>query len=85
MIRAVFEEALLFLLPFALFALYLVVRRRNPLARTAWGGQVPWLVMAGLVCAVGALLVTGLTAERQQGAFEPPHMEDGRLVPGQFR
>ena len=85
MMRAVFEEALLFLLPFALFALYLIVRRRNPLTRASWGGQVPWLVLAGLGCVIAALVLTGLTAERQQGAFEPPHMENGRLVPGQFR
>jgi hypothetical protein len=26
-----------------------------------------------------------LTAERSTGAFEPPHLEDGRVVPGQFR
>ena len=35
MMRVAFGEALLFFLPFALFALYLVVRRRNPLAWAA--------------------------------------------------
>ena len=85
MIRAFVEEALLFLLPFALFALYLVLRRRNPMSRAAWGGQMPWLVVAGLACVVAVLLATALTADRQTGAFEPSHMENGRLVPGQFR
>jgi heme A synthase len=85
MIRAFFEEALLFLLPFALFALYLVLRRKNPMSPAAWGGQMTWLVAAGLACVVAVLLATALTAERQSGAFEPTHMENGRLVPGQFR
>ena len=85
MIRALVEEALLFLLPFVLFALFLMARRKNPLARASWGGQMTWLVMAGLLCIVAVLLATALTADRQTGAFEPTHMENGRLVPGQFR
>jgi Family of unknown function (DUF6111) len=85
MIRAIFGEALLFLLPFAVFALFLVLRRRNPFKMAAWSDATAWLVIAGLACVVLALIVTGLTSERQTGAFEPPHLEDGRLVPGQFR
>jgi hypothetical protein len=85
MIRAIFGEALLFLLPFAVFALFLVLRRRNPFQMAAWSDATAWLVITGLACVVIALIVTGLTSERQTGAFEPPHLEDGRLVPGQFR
>ena len=85
MIRAILEEALLFLIPFAAFALFLLIRRRNPLVWTSWSNQAVWLVITGLMLGVVALLITGLSADRQRGAFEPPHMENGRLVPGQFR
>jgi uncharacterized membrane protein YgdD (TMEM256/DUF423 family) len=85
MIRALSGEGLLFFIPFALFALYLVLSRRNPLKVAAWSEATAWLVIAGLACAVGALLFTALTAERQTKAFEPPHMENGQLVPGRFR
>lgn len=85
MTRAIFEELVLFLAPFALFAIYLVLRRKNPFTREPWSGHVSWLVIAGLVVAVGFLILTGLTAERQTGAFIPPHLENGRLVPGRFR
>ena len=85
MIRAIFGEALLFFLPFALFALFLILTRRNPLRLAAWSESTAWLVIAGLVCVIVGLVVTGITSERQAGAFEPPHMENGRLVPGQFR
>jgi hypothetical protein len=85
MIRVVLEQVLLFLLPFALFAAYLVVRRRNPFALSTWSKQTFWLVVAGLACVIGALLFTGITADRQIGAFEPTHVEDGRVVPGRFR
>jgi Family of unknown function (DUF6111) len=85
MLRAIFGEALLFFVPFAVFALYLVLRRRNPFHWAAWSEGATWLVIAGLSLAVAALLVTGIFADRETGAFEPPHLENGRLVPGQFR
>jgi Mn2+/Fe2+ NRAMP family transporter len=85
MIRAISGEALLFFLPFAVFALYLVLRRRSPFKLAAWSEATAWLVIAGLVCAIGALLVTFVTSERQSGAFEPTHMENGRVIPGRFK
>ena len=85
MIRLIFGEALLFFLPFAVFALFLIFRRRNPLQLAHWNEPAAWLVIAGLACVVIALIVTGITSERQTGAFVPPHMENGRVVPGQFR
>ena len=85
MTRAIFGEALLFFLPFALFALFLIVKRRSPFRLAAWSASTAWLVIAGLACVIIALLITGLTADRQQGAFSPTHIENGRVVPGQFR
>lgn len=84
MTRALFEELVLFLAPFALFAVYLALRRRNPFTRAPWEGHVSWLVIAGLLLAIGFFVITGLMAEREMGAFIPPHLENGRLVPGRF-
>ena len=85
MTRAIFGELLLFFVPFALFAAYLLTRRRNPLALAHWSDQSLWLVIAGLGFVVAALIYTGLTAERQTGAFQPTRSENGRIVPGQFQ
>jgi hypothetical protein len=85
MIRAIFGEALLFFLPFVVFALFLILKRRNPFRLAAWSESTLWLVIAGLACVIVALIVTGITSERETGAFEPPHLENGRVVPGQFR
>jgi hypothetical protein len=85
MIRTLVGEVLLFFVPFALFALFLILRRRNPFHLSAWSESTAWLVIAGLVCVILGFLYTGFTAERPTGAFEPPHLEDGRVVPGQFR
>jgi len=85
MIRAFSEELLLFLIPFALFAAYLVARRRRILSWASWSDQSLWLVISGLALVILTLLVTGITADRQTGAFRPSHVENGRIVPGEFR
>ena len=41
------DDLLLVLVPFALFFGYLVLRRRNPMRRESWSGQVGWLTIAG--------------------------------------
>jgi hypothetical protein len=79
------EEVLLFLLPFTAFAIYLVARRRNPLHWSSWHKEVSWLAIAGLALVVVSLLATFALSDRKQGAFVPAHMENGRLVPGQFK
>ena len=85
MIRAIFGEALLFFVPFAIFAIYLFVSRRKLFAWSSWSDQSLWLVISGLVLAIFALVVTGISQDRHTGAFEPPRLENGRVVPGQFR
>lgn len=82
--RSIIEEFLLFVLPFAVFASYLVLRRRNPFDVEHWQGRVFWLSVAGLLLGIAALVLAGVTAERHTGGYEPPHLEGGRLVPGQF-
>ncbi|MBF9234371.1 DUF6111 family protein [Microvirga alba] len=85
MTRAIIQELLLFLLPFAAFALYLIIRRRNPMAWSSWSDQSVWLVIAGLAFVIVSLLSAGLFADHQTGAFVPTHMENGRVVPGRFK
>lgn len=85
MIRVALEGLLLFLAPFAAFALLLLLMRRNVLKPESWSSAAAWLTMCGLALVVGAFLVTGLFGERHTGAFEPSHVENGKVVPGRFR
>jgi heme/copper-type cytochrome/quinol oxidase subunit 1 len=85
MTRAIIQELLLFLLPFAAFAVYLIIRRRNPLAWSSWSDQSVWLVMAGLVFVIASLLIAGFSNDHQTGAFVPTHIENGKVVPGRFK
>lgn len=79
------DEALLFLVPFVLFALFLVVTKRKVMSKDAWLGPAPWLMLVGLVMIAASLLYAGITAKRNLGDYVPPHLENGRVVPGQFK
>ena len=85
MLRVLFEPALLFALPFAVYILYMSVRQRYPFAVEAWShSRVATLALVGLAVAVFGVIVLGIFAPRQQGAYVPAHVENGRLVPGRF-
>jgi hypothetical protein len=83
--RAVFETLGLFVAPFALFAVYLLLRARFPLALEHWTrGRVSLLTVAGLAAAVLGLVFLTLTAPRGQGVYIPAHVEKGVLIQGHF-
>ena len=82
MISRVFFDLLLFLLPFALYGAYLYLRRHDEETRAK---AHPWtaLVISGLVLVAGSFVFWGLVEDaNQRGVYVPPHVEDGRLVPG---
>jgi hypothetical protein len=85
MTRAVVQGVVLFLLPFVLFGIYLLIRRRNPLLWAHWRSQSLWLTIAGLSFVVLSLIATGLLDERQTGAYVPTRVENGRVIPGHFQ
>lgn len=85
MIRALAEEAVLLLAPFALFAVILVLTRRNVIAPQSWSGRAFWLLLAGLGLVFASFAYEGLFASRHMGAFVPTHIENGEVVPGEFR
>ena len=82
MISRIFFDLLLFLLPFALYAAYLRLRQHDEDARSK---QHPWtaLFISGLVLVAASFVFWGLFENAdQRGVYVPPHLEDGRLVPG---
>ena len=83
--RAILEPALLFATPFVLYALFHLAQRRWPFVSELWTrGVVSTLTIAGLVIAIVGILMLGLS-ERNQGAYVPAHIENGRLAPGHFQ
>ena len=82
MISRILFDGLLFLLPFALYAVYLRVREHDEDMKSK---QHPWtaLFISGLVLVAASFVFWGLFENaNQRGVYVPPHLEDGRLVPG---
>ena len=85
MIRVVMQELALFVLPFVLYALLLILKREQVLDIEHWSRASVRLAAAGLALAIGGLVLFGAFGETHRGAYVPPHMENGRPVPGGFR
>ena len=84
--RAVVEFLSLFLAPFVLFAIYLVVRLRYPLAIEHWTrSRVATLVLIGLAAALIGMITLISVSPRSQGVYVPAQVENGVLVPGHFQ
>jgi hypothetical protein len=82
--RAFVETALLFALPFLLYAVFHLLQRRWPFVGALWSrSTVSTLAIAGLLFAVIGILALGL-GPREQGTYVPAHIENGRLAPGHF-
>jgi Family of unknown function (DUF6111) len=87
MLRVILEGAFLFLLPFAGFAVWLLLKGQNPLEPAVWSRKaMSWLTLAALVVCIAGVIVVGARREVESGTFVPSHVEpDGRFVPGGFR
>ena len=85
MLRWILQELGLFALPFLAFAVWLLLSRRSPLDRAHWDPHWLRLILTGLFLVVGSLVALGLTTTRHADGYVPPHMENGRLVPGRFQ
>ncbi len=82
MIRRIAFEILLFLVPFALYGAYLRLSKRE---ETEFKAAHPWTVLfaSGLALVAASFLIWGITeGAGQQGVYVPPHVENGRVVPG---
>ena len=79
-------EPVLFLAPFAAYALYLILRARYPLEVEHWTrGRVSAMTLIGLAAAVLGLVALDAFAPRGRGVYVPAHIENGALVPGRFK
>jgi hypothetical protein len=84
--RFVLIDILLFLLPFAAYAVWLKLGGNDPVTalkmqRSPW----LWLLVAGLLLAIGGFFVLAEFGGAPPGeVYVPPHEENGRIVPGHF-
>jgi hypothetical protein len=86
MLRFVAFDAIFFLLPFAAYALWLVVTRRTLTNVGDWEIRtIGYLALAGAVLVIGVLVAfVHLDSDEPGGVYVPAHLENGKIVPGHF-
>jgi len=84
MIRIGSTEIVLFLLPFALYAVFLVATRAGVMDPQAWPlSRLAWLTIAALVLVIGSFIYfANYTGAPVGSTYVPAHMENGKFVPG---
>lgn len=87
MIRPVLTEIVLFLTPFALYAIFLFATRAEIFERAAWTPRIlVWLTGAALALMIVSFIVLSQFSGAPPGStYEPAHVEDGKFVPGRTR
>lgn len=87
MIRPVLIEVILFLAPFAAYAVFVWATRSGVLDSDAWNARVVgWLALIAGVLIVGSfVLMAQFGGAPPYSTYEPAHMEDGKFVPGRYR
>ncbi len=87
MIRPIFTELVLFLMPFALYALFLIATRARVLDPKSWPvSTLATLAIVSLLLVVTSFLfLAHLTGAPPGSTYEPARIEDGRFIPGGAR
>ncbi|MBR1177799.1 hypothetical protein JQ617_27830 [Bradyrhizobium sp. KB893862 SZCCT0404] len=84
MIRPVLTEIGIFLIPFAVYALFLAATRSGLFARSSW----PVTIVARLALVALALVIAGLiglahfSGGGPDSTYIPAHIDNGKFVPG---
>jgi len=84
MIRTILTEALLFLTPFAVYAVFLWATRAGVIDPLSWTPPVlAWLAIVALAAVIGGFLAMAEFSGAPPGSvYVPAHVENGRLIPG---
>jgi len=84
MIRPVLTEIVIFLIPFAIYAMFLLATRSGVLTASSWPVHVVTRLAAGafLLTIVSLVLLANFSGAPPRSTYEPAHMQDGKLVRG---
>jgi cytochrome c oxidase assembly factor CtaG len=87
MIRTGATEVVLFLLPFVLYAVFLITTRASLTHPDSWPlSRLGWLLGAALLLVIGSFVYfANYTGAPVGSDYEPAHMEDGKFVPQRIR
>ena len=84
MIRPVLTEVGIFLIPFAVYAIFLIATRSGVLAQSSWPVHLVAKLALGslLLVAVSFILLAHFSGAPPNSTYVPAHLENGKLVDG---
>jgi hypothetical protein len=84
MIRPAFTEVGIFLIPFAVYALFLLATRSGLLVQTSWPVHVVARLVLGslLLTILSFILLAHFSGAPPNSIYVPAHIENGKFVPG---
>jgi hypothetical protein len=84
MIRPAVTEIGIFLIPFAVYALFLIATRSGLMAQSSWPMHVIAKLVLGslLLVVISFVLLAHFSGAPPNSTYIPAHVENGRLVPG---
>ncbi|HEY3030998.1 MAG TPA: DUF6111 family protein [Bradyrhizobium sp.] len=84
MIRPVLTEIGIFLIPFAIYALFLIATRSGLLVQSSWPVQIVAKLVLGslLLVVLSFILLAHFSGAPPNSTYIPAHIENGKLVRG---
>ena len=85
MIRPALTEIGIFLIPFGLYALFLITTRSGLLAQTSWPIHLVARLLLGSLFLVilSFVMLAQFSGAPPNSTYVPAHIEHGKLVPGE--
>jgi hypothetical protein len=84
MIRPVLTEIGIFLIPFVLYALFLLANKNGLLVQSSWPMHVlgRLAIVALLLTILSLVLLAHFSGAPPSSTYIPAHIENGKLIPG---
>jgi hypothetical protein len=84
MIRPAFTEIGIFLIPFAVYALFLIATRSGLLMQSSWPVHVIAKLVLGslLLVVLSFIFLAHFSGAPPNSTYIPAHIENGKFVPG---
>jgi Family of unknown function (DUF6111) len=84
MIRPAFTEIGVFLIPFAVYALFLVATRSGLMLQSSWPVHIIGRLVLGslLLVVISFILLAHFSGAPPNSTYIPAHVENGKFVPG---
>ena len=84
MIRPALTEVGIFLIPFAVYAIFLIATRTGVMAQSSWPMHIIAKLVLGslLLVIVSFILLAHFSGASPNSTYVPAHVENGKFVPG---